>query len=354
MRKKRILITGGCGFVGSHIGLILLENNFEITIVDSNINSSSKVIDNIIRISNNKNECSKDNISFIKGDLRDINFVNDLFTNSAKEGKSFDCVIHLSGLKSVSDSIHMPIKYWESNVSCTINLLKVMEKFNSYNLIFSSSAGIYDANKNTPLKETDQLNPISPYGKTKLAIENILEDLYVSNKDRWNILCLRYFNPIGAHPSGLIGEYPISNSNNIFPLILKTASSKIKMLRIFGNDWPTPDNTCVRDYIHVMDLAEGHVKGLYWLINKKSEFLKLNLGSGYGTSILELINLFEKVNKVKIPYKFAIRREGDVATLIADISMANKILGWKPKRDLSQMCIDSWRWHLLNPNGYIN
>jgi len=354
MSRKSVLITGGCGFIGSHICLILLENDFEVTIVDSNINSSSKVIENILKISNQSNQSSKKKIHFIKGDLRDINFIDDLFRNNIKEGKSFDFVMHLSGLKSVSESIHVPLKYWESNVSCTINLLNVMEKFKSYNLIFSSSASIYDAHKNKSLKENDKFNPISPYGRTKLTIENILEDVYFSSKEKWNIICLRYFNPIGAHPSGLIGENPISNTNNIFPLILKTADAKIKKLKIFGSDWPTPDNTCIRDYIHVMDLAEGHIKALYLINKSKYNFLKVNLGSGNGTSVLELIELFEKVNNVKIPYEFTIRREGDVANLIADITFANKILDWAPKRNLSQMCIDGWRWYLSNKNRYMS
>ena len=265
-----------------------------------------------------------------------------------------EAVIHFAGLKSVNESTKDPLKYWDYNLKGTINLLNTMKKYSCRNLVFSSSATIY-GKKNDLIKENSEISPINPYGNTKATIEKILYDLSRSEKNDWYIVCLRYFNPIGAHPSGLIGEYPTDKPNNLLPIINKVAAGLNEELKIFGNDWKTHDGTGIRDYIHVMDLAEGHFLALENILKKKSKFIQLNLGTGRGTSVLELVKTFQEVNGVSVPYKFAPRREGDVAFLVADNSLATNYLKWNPKNDLKIMCKDSWRWFQSNPYdfGYI-
>ena len=344
---KNILITGGTGFIGSHTCLVLIEKGYNLVIIDSLVNSSEDVIRKLecFNIKKNKNS----NIDFIKGDLRDEDFLINLF----KKYKNIAAVIHFAGLKAVGESTRDPLKYWDHNLKGTINLLKAMDKNYCYKLIFSSSATIY-ATKNDKnlIKEDDDIKPINPYGNTKATIEKILDDLSKYSRSDWSIISLRYFNPIGAHPSGLIGENPLDKPNNIFPIINNVASGLDKELKIFGNDWDTKDGTGVRDYIHVMDLAEGHYQALKYVLKYESKFLKLNLGTGIGTSVLELIRIFQDVNNVKIPYKFISRRDGDVAFTIADNSLAKSVLNWSPKRDLKTMCIDSWRWFNNSYEGY--
>ena len=304
------MVTGGLGYIGSHTCINLLAKGYHLIVIDSLINSSKVVVDKIMQISKIPLEKSQSYFSFIKGDLRDKDFLNNVFKNYCNKDEKIDAVIHFAGLKSVVESTMLPLKYWDFNVTSTINLLKVMENYKCFRFVFSSSATIYGAKEtNISIKENDPIKPINTYGKTKEVIENILESLVNIHNNRWRIAVLRYFNPIGAHDSGLIGENPIITPTNIVPIINKVAANQIKRFPIYGNDWDTADGTCVRDYIHVMDLAESHLKALEYTKKDKSLILKLNIGTGKGTSVLQLLNTFEKVNKVKIPYEFSSRRE---------------------------------------------
>ena len=349
---KSILVTGGAGFIGSHTSLILLEKGFEIFVIDSFVNSSPKSIERISLILNEKDKVLKERLHLFKGDLKNQSDIESVFMMSQKLNKRIDAVIHLAGLKSVADSILNPIIYWENNVLGTINLLKIMEKYNCRNIVFSSSATVYKANSDKLLNENDICKPINPYGHTKLTIEGILCDLYNSKPCEWKIASLRYFNPVGAHESGLIGEDPSGKPNNIYPQITTVAIGEIDEIKIFGSDWPTNDGTGVRDYIHVMDLAEGHLSALNYLFKEKPQILTMNLGTGKGTSVLELIKTFENINNVKIPHSFVNRRSGDNAFVVADNSLAKNILNWSPIRNIEEICIDGWSWQQKNPNGY--
>ncbi|RPG17963.1 MAG: UDP-glucose 4-epimerase GalE [Pelagibacteraceae bacterium TMED124] len=342
---KRILVTGGAGFIGSHTCLELLDKGYEVHVVDSFVNSFPCVIDKVSSIISKKERNFEKNFYFYKGDIRDKNFLREIFNKLDKKGKSFDAVIHFAGLKAVKESIMQPLKYWNNNFCSTLILLEVMKDYKCNTFIFSSSATIYGFTKNYTIKENNQISPINPYGNTKATIEQLLNDLYNSNPSIWKIANLRYFNPIGAHPSGLLGEMPTDIPNNIFPIINKVASKKLKKLSIFGNDWDTPDGTCLRDYIHVMDLVDGHILALEKLLFEDSKILNLNLGTGKGTSVLELVKTFEKVNNVEIPYLFTKKREGDSSKSIADNSLAYNVLSWKPKRSLEEMCKDGWNWY---------
>ena len=348
----RVLITGGAGFIGSHTVLSLLKKGIEVTIIDSLQNCSKKSISAIKKIAKGINPSYPNNIDFLSGDILDLNFLEKVFEDKNNKNKKFDGVIHLAGLKSVSDSIKNPVKYWDTNVSGTINLIKVMDRFKCYRLVFSSSATIYGVSGSGKIKEDSKINPINPYGTTKFAIETFLNDLYRSQSKKWGIINLRYFNPIGAHESGSIGENPKGNINNIFPLINKVAQKKIKKLHIYGSDWDTPDGTCIRDYIHIMDLAEAHFLAISHLFKNENDFFNLNIGTGKGYSILQLINTFEKVNKVKIPYIFSKRRDGDISSVVADNKKALEVLNWKPDRNIKDMCIDGWNWYSKNPEGF--
>ncbi len=349
---KTILITGGAGYIGSHTCNILLENDFEIIVLDSLINSSISVIDNLKELLKKKISNIDEKLKFIKGDIRDKFFLEDIFKEFNSNDNKINAVIHFAGLKSVLNSINYPLDYWGVNIKGVINLLEIMDKYHCRNLIFSSSATIYSQENEMPLKENCSLSPINPYGKTKFTAESILEDLFKSNKDKWRICNLRYFNPIGAHPSGIIGENPVGIPNNIFPLILQTALKQKNKFQIFGGDWNTPDGTCIRDYIHIMDLAEGHMLALNYLLNNDPQLINFNLGTGKGTSVLSLINTFEEVNKINIPYEFAQRRRGDLPIVIADNKKAKDFLNWIPKKDIREMCKDGWKWSIQNPNGY--
>ena len=334
----KVLLTGGAGFIGSHTCVELINAGHEVFIYDNFVNSNEKVLDRLSQI-------TKTNINFINGDIRDIkNLSNALLSNNC------DSVIHFAGLKAVGESTKDPIKYYENNVIGTINLLQAMKKVNVKRLIFSSSATVYGKPKYLPLDEDHKLSPNNPYGKTKEIVEKILLDLHKYEKD-WQIGILRYFNPVGAHKSGLIGEDPKGIPNNLMPYISQVAVGSRKELNIWGNDFPTNDGTGVRDYIHVVDLAIGHLKTLEKINDKK--LLILNLGRGEGFSVIQVLKAFEKVYGKKIPYKFAKRREGDQAILYADPSKASEVLGWSPQRDLFEMCHDTWRWQSNNPNGYL-
>ena len=349
---KSILITGGAGFIGSHTCLLLLEKGYVIFVIDSFINSSDKSIQRISDILKKQGINTEGRIYLIKGDLKKKCDIEKVFEMSLKLKKNIKSVIHFAGLKSVSDSVKTPLKYWENNLNGTINLLKVMEKYNCKNIVFSSSATVYRAQANKLLGEDDICEAVNPYGNNKLTIEGILKDIYKSEPSQWRIASLRYFNPVGAHESGLIGENPLGIPNNLYPLITQVAMGKIKEIKIFGSDWQTADGTGVRDYIHVLDLAEGHLLALDYILKDSPQILTLNLGTGIGTSVLELINNFEIVNKVEVPFSFGERRKGDNAFVVADNSLAKSILNWRPKRNIIDMCRDGWNWQLKNPNGY--
>ena len=346
----RILLTGGSGFIGSHIALLLLERGFDVLILDSYINSSSKVINRIKTYLDNKDKKYK--LETINGDIRDKKILDNIFIDSMKQYKPIEIVIHLAGLKSVSESLINPLLYWNVNVLGTLNLLLTMKEYECYSLVFSSSATIYGLCDSVPMKEDHTISPINPYGKTKVAIENMFNDLYNSNKDFWKICSLRYFNPVGAHPSGVIGEDPIGIPNNLFPFITQVAIGRQKVLKVFGNDWDTKDGSGIRDYIHIMDLVEGHLAAINYLNSNDSCMEFINLGSGHGYSVLEIISQFEFATGCQIPYSFQSRRDGDVARCYADISKAKKLLGWTPKRSLEQICLDGWNWQINNPNGF--
>ncbi|ABO18047.1 UDP-glucose 4-epimerase GalE [Prochlorococcus marinus] len=351
--NKIILVTGGAGFIGSHTCLLLLESGYKVVVIDSFINSSLNSLERVKKILISDNNFFSNRLKIVKGDLRDFECINNIFLKYKINKEKIDGVIHFAGLKNIKESISDPISYWENNVTGTINLLKAMHHNNCNSIIFSSTAALYGKSESKVFKETSIKSPINPYGETKLAIEKLLNDLYKSNPNSWKIANLRYFNPIGCHNSGQIGESPLNKPTNIFPLIIKAASKEIKKISIFGNDWPTHDGTGIRDYIHVMDLAEGHIKAIEFLMSKnKGNLINLNLGRGVGVSVLELINTFTKVNNVNIEYEFAERREGDVPISIADNCLAKTLLNWCPKRDIEEMCIDGWKWKLLNPKGY--
>ncbi len=342
----RILLTGGAGFIGSHISLLLLERGYDVLILDSYVNSSSNVINRLETFSDNIN------LKAIKGDIRDKKLLYTIFKDAVKECNPIETVIHLAGLKSVSESLDKPLHYWDVNVLGTLNLLLTMKEFECYSLVFSSSATIYGLSNSVPLAEDHNISPTNPYGKTKVAIENIFSDLYKSNNNLWKICSLRYFNPVGAHPSGLIGEDPIGIPNNLFPFITQVAIGRQQILNIYGDDWDTKDGSGIRDYIHIVDLAEGHLASLDYLNTKRSCLEFINLGSGKGYSVFEIISQFELSTGCKIPFLIKNRRDGDVAISYADISKAKKLLGWAPKRSLEQICFDGWNWQIKNPDGF--
>ena len=341
---KRVLITGGAGFIGSHTASLFLENGFDLIILDSFVNTSKLFLKKIFHLFRKIDENYEQRIKFIECDIRDINKLNNVFQESKNEGKPIDSVIHFAGLKSVNESVLNPLHYWDTNVIGSINLFKTMAFHNCKTIVFSSSATIYGISSNKLLTEDSDLNPNNAYGETKLTIERILKTIFESDKENWKIANLRYFNPIGAHASGLIGEYPRGVPSNLFPFITQVAMGKRKLLRVYGKDWPTIDGTGVRDFIHIMDLAEGHLSALKYLDSQNGILTNFNLGTSKGTTVLELIRTFEKVNKCEIPFEFFDRREGDIAISIADNKKALKLLNWSPLRNLEEMCIDGWLW----------
>ena len=351
--NKIILVTGGAGFIGSHTCLLLLELGYRVIVIDSFVNSSKKSLDRVDLILKNKNINLLNRLKVVKGDLCNIESISEIFEETSKEKQFIEGVIHFAGFKSIQESINEPLKYWENNLIGTLNLLNVMKNYGCRILIFSSTAALYRTSHTNIFNENSPKSPSNPYGETKFTIERILESLSKSIPNYWKIANLRYFNPIGCHPSGLIGEDPINKPTNIFPLIIKAAAKKIEKLYIFGNDWPTQDGTGIRDYIHVMDLAEGHIKALEFLMTKnEGEFISLNIGRGQGVSVLELIKIFMDTNKVNIDIDFVERRQGDVSISIAENYLAKSLLKWSPSRSIEDMCLDGWKWHLLNPDGY--
>lgn len=333
-----LLITGGTGFIGSHTVVELLALDKDIVIVDNLANSSTLVLDRIKQITGKT-------VTFIEADICDRQAMQQVFLKH-----DIDAVVHFAGLKAVGESSTMPLSYYHNNVTGSITLLQVMAEHGVKNLVFSSSATVYGENNPSPLDETMPTSATNPYGQTKLMIENILFDLAKSD-EQWSIACLRYFNPIGAHESGLIGENPNGIPNNLLPYVSQVAVGRLAQLQVFGDDYPTSDGTGVRDYIHVVDLAQGHVKALEKL-KDIAGCVPINLGTGNGTSVLEIVNTFKDISGQDIPYHIAPRRAGDIATVYADASVANNLLNWHAERDLATMIADTWRWQSQNPNGF--
>lgn len=333
-----ILVTGGAGYIGSHTCVQLLEKGMELVVVDNLSNSSQESLKRVEEITGRK-------VIFHKIDLLERDWLEALFRDY-----EFDAVIHFAGLKAVGESVKIPLHYYRNNVSGTINLCETMAKYDVKTIVFSSSATVYGEPEKVPITEDFPTAAYNPYGRTKLFIEEILKDLYTSD-NKWNVVLLRYFNPVGAHESGKIGEDPKGIPNNLMPFISQVAVGRRKELVVFGNDYPTPDGTGVRDYIHVVDLAAGHVKALEKLIGK-SGVHRYNLGTGKGYSVLDMVRAFEKASGVKINYRIAARRPGDIAECYADPGKAFRELNWKTERGIEKMCADTWRWQSRNPNGY--
>lgn len=336
---KTILVTGGAGYIGSHTVLDLLDKNFKVIIVDDFSNSSKKVIE-ILK------EISEKEILFYEFDIRNKIKMEELF----KKHK-IDAVINFAGYKAVGESVANPLMYYNNNLIGMLSLLEVMKKFNVKNLVFSSSATVYGIPESMPLTEENNLNVTNPYARTKLIIENMLMDLFRSDSE-WKIVALRYFNPLGAHESGKIGENPDGIPNNLAPYITQVAVGKLEKLYVFGNDYDTFDGTCIRDYVHINDLARGHTSSINYLFNTPNGiFEPINLGSGKGYSVFEIIENFEKVIEKQIDYEVIGRRAGDIAVSYADINKAKRLLNWEPTYTIEQMCAASWKWQKQNPNG---
>ena len=336
----KVLVTGGAGYIGSHTCIELIKAGYEVVVIDSLCNSSTEPLKRIERLLDCK-------IKFYKADVRNEEAIRDIFKENI-----FTAVIHFAGLKAVGESVIMPIEYYNVNVGGAFKIIQIMNENNCKNFVFSSSATVYGKPHKVPIKEDFPLSAVNPYGRTKMQVENLLKDVFISDNS-WSIGILRYFNPVGAHKSGLIGEDPNEIPNNLMPFISKVAIGKLEKLNVFGNDYKTPDGTGIRDYIHVVDLAKGHLKALNALVGNP-KLLTVNLGSGRGYSVLEIIHQFEKASGKKIPYQIAPRRDGDIDCYFANTSYAKSILGWEANFNLSDMCEDTWRWQSLNPNGYLN
>ncbi|MBQ9558068.1 MAG: UDP-glucose 4-epimerase GalE [Clostridia bacterium] len=333
----KLLITGGAGYIGSHTCVELLNAGYEIAVVDNLANSKSAALERVGEITGRQ-------FSFYKVDLLDREALEKVFADERPDG-----VIHFAGLKAVGESVAKPLEYYHNNIVGTINLLEMMRKYDAKRLVFSSSATVYGDPATVPITEDFPLSVTNPYGRTKLMIEDILRDLYRSDNS-WSIVLLRYFNPVGAHESGRIGEDPSGIPNNLMPYISQVAAGKLDRLRVFGGDYPTPDGTGVRDYIHVVDLAKGHIAALKKL--SASGVYTYNLGTGRGYSVLDAVRAFEKANGLEIPYDVVERRPGDIAECYADPALAEKELGWHAEKDLVDMCRDAWNWQKNNPEGY--
>ena len=334
----KILVTGGAGYIASHTDLELLNAGYDVVVVDNLSNSSMESIKRVEKLAGKS-------ISFYENDILDKKALQEIF-----EKEKVDAVIHFAGLKAVGESCKIPLQYYKNNVTGTINLLEVMGEYGVRNLVFSSSATVYGDPKTVPITEEFPLSVTNPYGRTKLMIEDILRDLYVADNS-WNIAILRYFNPIGAHESGEIGEDPNGIPNNLVPYIAKVALGVLDKINVFGDDYDTPDGTGVRDYIHVVDLARGHIKAIEKLMSKPG-LVTYNLGTGRGYSVLEIIKNYEKACNKKLLYAITDRRPGDIATSYADPSKAQRELGWKAERGIEQMCRDSYNFQIKNPSGY--
>ncbi|MCL7489464.1 MAG: UDP-glucose 4-epimerase GalE [Desulfobulbaceae bacterium] len=334
-----ILVTGGAGYIGSHTCLELLNAGHDVTVIDNLSNSSEESLRRVERLTGKRP-------AFFQSDLLDIESIDRIFELCDDAG----AVIHFAGLKAVGESVAKPMLYYQNNVIGTINLCRVMQKFEVKNIVFSSSATVYGDPAIVPIRENFPLSCTNPYGRTKLIVEDFLRDLHNADPS-WSIALLRYFNPIGAHESGEIGEDPADIPNNLVPYISQVAVGKLQQLSVFGNDYPTPDGTGIRDYIHVVDLALGHIKALE-RITANPGLATYNLGTGRGYSVLEVINAFSRACGKEINYAVTSRRPGDIACCYADPTLAEKDLDWRAQRDIDQMCADTWRWQSKNPNGY--
>jgi UDP-glucose 4-epimerase len=334
----KILVTGGAGFIGSHTCVELLNAGYEIIVVDNLINSKEESLKRV-------KEITGKTLEFYKADLLDKEALRAVFAKA-----KINAVIHFAGLKAVGESVQIPLRYYHNNITGTLMLCEVMKEYEVKNIVFSSSATVYGDPHSVPITEDFPLSATNPYGRTKLMIEDILRDLHVSD-NLMNIAILRYFNPVGSHKSGLIGESPNDIPNNLMPYISQVAVGKLSMLNVFGGDYPTPDGTGVRDYIHVVDLATGHLAALKKL-DTKPGIVTYNLGTGKGYSVLEMVKAFEKASGKNIPYRITDRRPGDIAACYADPSKAKRELGWSAVRDIEEMCADTWRWQSANPDGY--
>ena len=334
----KILITGGAGYIGSHTAVELLNAGHQVVIVDNLCNSSMLVLDRIRALGGEQ-------WVFVKADVRDAAALDSVFAQH-----SIDGVIHFAGLKAVGESVAQPLRYFDNNVGSTLALLQAMGRAAVRRIVFSSSATVYGDPDRVPITEDSRLQVTNPYGRTKLVCEDILRDLQASDP-RWQVAILRYFNPVGAHESGTIGEHPNSTPNNLMPFITQVAVGQREFLSIFGNDYPTPDGTGVRDYIHVVDLAQGHLAALQYLQQQQAS-ITVNLGTGRGVSVQTLADTFARVTGVPVPYRFVDRRPGDVAAYYADTRLAREALGWQAQLGVDRMCADAWRWQSMNPQGF--
>ncbi|GAC1611288.1 MAG: UDP-glucose 4-epimerase GalE [Aquirhabdus sp.] len=336
--KSTILVTGGMGYIGSHTVVELVAAGYDLVILDNLINSSPKVLARL------ENICGR-TIPFVNADARDRAALDRVF-----QEHQISSVIHFAGLKAVGESVAKPLEYFDNNINSTLTVLQAMRAANIKRFVFSSSATVYGNPHSVPIKENFPLQVTNPYGRTKLMCEEILRDLLTAEPD-WHIATLRYFNPVGAHASGLIGEAPNGVPNNLMPYITQVAVGKREKLSIFGKDYPTPDGTGVRDYIHVVDLAAGHVAALRYIEDQKQS-ITANLGTGEGVSVRELVDTFQRATGIKIAHHYAERRPGDVESCYSDPSLAETFLGWRAKKDVIAMCTDSWHWQSMNPNGF--
>ncbi len=336
--KQTILVTGGAGYIGSHTVVELLNDNYNVVVVDNLSNSCEESLNRVKKITGKT-------VPFYNADVRDRAALQRIFTEN-----KIDAVIHFAGLKAVGESVKKPLEYYDNNIGSTLVLLEVMREFGVKKLVFSSSATVYGKPEKLPLDETCALSTTNPYGATKLMIEDILRDLAVSDSE-WNLILLRYFNPVGAHESGLIGEDPKGIPNNLMPYVAQVATGKLQKIRVFGNDYPTPDGTGVRDYIHVVDLALGHIAALKGYTTGGVH--TVNLGTGVGYSVLDMIHAFEKACGKTLPYEICPRRDGDVAACYACCDKAKQEIGWTAKYGIEEMCASQWNWQKNNPTGYV-
>ncbi|NHK29541.1 UDP-glucose 4-epimerase GalE [Parvularcula flava] len=343
--SNHILLTGGAGYIGSHVALILLQAGYDITIIDNFYNSSPEAVSRVRKLTNRE-------VSLIEADLADKANIDRIIDEL--KGKSLAGTVHLAGLKAVGESVEKPGFYYEKNLNSTLNLVEILNACDARTVVFSSSATVYGDRNKSPVDESGLTGPTNPYGMTKLFNEQILADQHHAD-NRWKVINLRYFNPVGAHPSGLIGEDPLGIPNNLFPFIAQVAVGRRDKLNVFGDDYDTRDGTGIRDYIHVMDLAEGHEAALSHALKSDAGFVRnINLGSGQGHSVLEVLKAWSHAVGRDLPYEIVPRRSGDIAEIFADASLARDLLGWQTQRSLKDMCADHWRWQSANPHGYGN
>ncbi|MDP4829981.1 MAG: UDP-glucose 4-epimerase GalE [Cyanobium sp. MAG_185] len=343
----QLLITGGAGFIGSHSCLVLLEAGHNLVVLDNFDNSSPESLKRVLELAG---PSAAGRLQLVEGDIRSAADLERAF-KAAPAGQPISAVVHFAGLKAVGESVREPLRYWDVNLCGSRQLLEAMQAHGCRSLVFSSSCTVYGLPEQTPISESAAIQPINPYGHSKAAVEQLLADLAASEAG-WRIARLRYFNPVGAHPSGRIGEDPRGIPNNLFPFVSQVAVGRRDCLQVFGGDWPTPDGSGIRDYIHVMDLAEGHRAALDVLLAEPPQLLSLNLGSGQGHSVLEVVRAFELASGRSVPYTVVERRDGDAASTVADPRLATTRLGWRTRRSLEEMCRDGWAWQQANPEGY--